>query len=814
MKKRALMLCSIASAAAMTGYPAYAQQSTPASTVEAETGIADIVVTAQRREETAQRAALAVDVVSASTLQNAGVVTAATLNAAVPSLYVTKAGGANSSFFIRGVGNFTNNGYSDPAIAFNVDGVYYGRPTSTTGTFYDLDRIEVLKGPQGTLYGRNATGGAINIIPAKPRIGEFSGYLSGGYGRFEALDLEGAFNAPLGERGAIRIAGKLVNAKGYNDDGTSDEVGQAFRVQLLGELTENFKVRVAGDYSHNGGVGVGASFNGVERYTPGTAATGTSPANYTFVPAGLGPRTGMLSPTGTAYYSTVFIGGPGINPAPLNTPFLDNTYVGANAEFTLKTGVGTLTFIPAWRDSKVKGLFNGPAFRGGLTDEHDEQFTAEARFDGKRIGPIDWLIGGFYYDEKIRGTYTFSQYTIQSYQQFDTGTKSLAAFGRLTAHVSDAFRVVGAVRYTDDKKFFNGASTTLVEICAAPSCIGGPSVPVARSFADVGALIPPALLPQGLPTLPGPANSVAFGANGNRLFYVPLAINTTLPTDKVTYRLAAEYDLGPSSLLYASYETGYRSGGFALAAGKSTYAPETITAITIGSKNRFFNNRVQFNVEAFRWTYKNQQVSHFGFDVNGNNAFFTENIGQSRIQGVDIDTQFKATQTTLLRASVQYLDNKLTSFSYNTPRGGTSLPPVVGCPYTNGTDGAGRTVYVVDCSGKQGFNSPEWSINAGIEQTVELGDYKLVFTGDGRYRSNRVVGFDYLPQENSGSDVTFDASLMLARANDKWSITAWVRNLTDQTVPVLSQFAGSTGNVVATAYAAPRTYGVRARVNF
>jgi iron complex outermembrane receptor protein len=465
MTKRASMLCGIATAVVVAATPGYAQQSTSAPAADDGSGIADIVVTAQRRQESAQRAALAVDVVSAAALQNAGVVTAATLNAAVPSLYVAKGGGANSSFFIRGVGNFTNNGYSDPAVAFNVDGVYYGRPTSTTGTFYDLDRIEVLKGPQGTLYGRNATGGAINIVPARPRLGEFSGYLSAGYGRFDALDLEGAVNAPLGDRGALRIAGKLVNASGFNQDGTNDEVGQAFRIQLLGELTENFTVRIAGDYSHNGGVGVGGPYTGVERYTPGTAATSTSPANYTFVPSGLDPRSGMLSASGAAYYSTVFIGGPGINPGPLSYPFQDNTYVGANAEFTLKTGAGTLTFIPAYWDSKVNGLFNGPSFRGGLTDERDEQFTAEVRFDGKRIGPVDWLIGGYYYDGNIRGTYTFSQYTIQSYQQFRTGTKSLAAFGRLTAHLTDNFRLVGALRYTDDKKFFNGSSTTLVQRC-------------------------------------------------------------------------------------------------------------------------------------------------------------------------------------------------------------------------------------------------------------------------------------------------------------------------------------------------------------
>ena len=816
---RHLLKASVAVAALAMAVPANAQSkespSPGAAAQQPQTeGIQDIIVTAQRRSESSQRAAVAIDVVGPGELNNAGIITASTLNAAVPSLYVTRAGGANTSFFIRGVGNYTNNGYSDPAIAFNVDGVYYGRPTSTTGTFFDLDRVEVLKGPQGTLYGRNATGGAINVIPTRPKLGSFEGYVSGGIGRFRAVDAEAAINLPVGQHAAFRFSGKAVDSHGFNDDGTSDEVGQAIRGQFLVKPSEALTVRVAADYQHTGGIGVGSSFNGFEQFTPGSPATATSPANYTYVPSGLDPRSGLLSSVGRSYYSNIFLGGPRIRPEPLNFPFQNNKYWGANAEITLRTGAGTLTFIPAYRDSKIDNLFNGPAFRGGLNDEHDRQTTAELRFNGERVGPIDYLIGGFYYNEKIRGLYTFSQYTIQSYQDFRTSTKSIAAFGRVTAHLSDKLRLVGGLRYTDDKKRFNGSSITLVEICAAPNCVGGPSVPVATSYGALASVINPALIPQGLPTLPGPPNSRPFGAFGNRLFYAPLTINSKLPKKRLTYRVAAEFDVGPSSLLYASYETGYRSGGFSLAAGHETYDPEYIKAITIGSKNRFLDNRVQLNIEAFKWTYTNQQVSHFGFDVNGNSGFFGENIGRSTIKGVDVDAQFKATTTTLLRGSVQYLDNKLKSFVYNTPRGGTSLPPVVGCSYSNGVDASARLVYVIDCSGKPGYNSPKWSVNAGFDQTFNMDAYKIVLTGDGRYRSNRVTGFDFLAQENSGAQTLFDASLTFGARDDRWAVTGWVRNITDKEVPVLTQFAGSTGNTVTTAYQAPRTYGIRARFNF
>ena len=825
-----LLLTTAAVGALFAASSAYAQTTQPAAepatattavdTPQDDRGIADIVVTAQRREESAQRAAVAIDVISPSVLQNAGVVTTTQLNAAVPSLFIARGGGANTSLFIRGVGNFTNNGYSDPAVAFNVDGVYYGRPTSTTGTFYDLDRVEVLKGPQGTLYGRNATGGAINIIPAKPVPGELSGYASGGYGRFDTYDVEGAINLPLGEHGAVRVSGKAIHGNGYDYDGTNDEVGQAFRVQMLGELTPDLTVRVSGDYSHSGGVGTGYTFNGREQYTPGTPATATSPANYTYIPTGFDPRSGLFSPEAKSYFAGLYLAGPGINPGPLDSPFQNDTYVGTNAEITWKTDVGTLTVIPAFRDSKVDFVFNGPAFRAGLNREHDDQGTLEARFAGKRIGPIDWLIGGFYYNETIRGLYNFNQYTIQAYQNFHTATQSTAFFGRLTAHLTSKFRLVGGIRYTEDRKQFAGTQDTLVEICTRPGppagtgCVGGPSVPTAITLAGLTSVIPASQIPAGLPPAPGAANARPFGSNGNLLFYTENIVNSTLATNRVTFRAAAEYDVLANSLLYASYETGYRSGGFALTLGHESYGPEYIKASTIGLKNRFFDNRVQLNIEGYYWKYSNQQVAHFGLDTNGNSGFFSENIGKSTIKGVDVDAEFKVMRTTLLRGSVQYLDNTLDSFVYTTPRGGTNLPPVVGCPYSNGLDALGRLIYSVDCSGRQGFNSPKWATNAGFDQTFEFGDYKAIFTADARYRSNRVIGFEYLTQENSGSQVTIDASLRVGPANDQWAVTGWVRNLTNKEVPVLAQYAGTTGGTVTTAYGPPRTYGVRARVKF
>jgi iron complex outermembrane receptor protein len=784
-----------------TAGSAWAQsESAPAAAAPSE-GLGEIIVTAQRRSENLQRAAIAVDVVTADNLRAAGVVTSTTLNAAVPSLSVQQGGGANLVYFIRGVGNFTLNGYSDPAIAFNVDGVYLGRPTATTGTFYDLERIEVLKGPQGTLYGRNATGGAINVIPARPVLGKTAGSLAFGYGNYNAVDVEAALNVPLGQTAAFRIAGKVVKRDGYNADGTLDEVGHGLRAQLLLAPSSDFKVRFAVDYSHQGGVGPGGSYLGHEVFTGGAPASSAAPANFVFVPSGLDAFSGFHSADAKAYYAQRFIPQPRINPAPLAYPYLNNTYWGALAEVTWNTGIGDLTILPAYRKSKLDLLFNGPSFRSGRNDETDRQFSLEARLAGKRIGPVDWLIGGYYFHETVNGRYAFNQYGSLSFQAFRSTTESLAAFGRLTAHLTDSFRLVAGGRYTRDNKDIDANVTVLSEGCTLATCVGGPSLPPVLTLAEVA----------GAPTTP--FTPVAYGTFGNTLTAFPLAFTRAVNRGRFTYRLAAEYDLGPSSLLYASYETGYRSGGFALAFGREQFGPEYVEALTIGSKNRFFGNRVQLNVEAFRWKYRDQQVSHLGLDGRGAPGFFTENVGRSTVQGVDIETQVLVTPTTKFDATVQYLDTVADDFVYDSPRT-SPVPPPTTCGVTPTTDSANRPVFRVDCSGRPTFNSPRWSVNAGVEQTIPLGEHKIVLAGNLRYRSNAYIGFEYLPQMQTGSNTLFDASIAFGDSDDRWTISGFIRNITDRQVRSYVQYGAATGGTLSAIYAPPRTYGFRLAYRF
>ncbi|MHA6719984.1 TonB-dependent receptor [Sphingomonas sp. RS6] len=780
-------------AAASEEAPAASTQD--ASGTDQQQGLQEIIVTAQRKSENLQRAGIPVAVVTGDQLVSRGLTSANELGGSVPSLSAQPQGGANTVFFLRGVGNFTVNGYSDPAVAFNYDGVYLGRATSTSGIFYDLERVEVLKGPQGTLYGRNATAGAINVLPTRPKLGENSGFVTASYGNYNAFNVQGAVNIAMGEHGAMRVSGNLVSRDGYQTDGTNDEKTQALRVQFMSELTPDLTVRLGGDFAHSGGKGPGSTYAGRIVYN-GTANQ--------FVPSGLSENSGLFSPEAQAYRQTLFSGLSGRTLDPLDVePYLDNNYYGANAEITLNTGAGTLTVIPAWRYSKLDNRFAVPAFYGNVA-ETDEQKSLEVRFAGKPIGMFDYIVGAYYFDESVDATYLFSQQALNAYQSFTSNTKSYAGFGRLTANFTDRLRLIGGLRYTKDDKDFDGRADVFLVRCTTvvqgrPSCPDAPLLPSTGRYQDLPTSIFPSV----------PDNQARpIGTTGALLIHAVTPVNTTISNDRFTYHLGAEFDVGPRSLLYANYETGFRSGGFALAAGYETFEPEYIDAYTIGMKNRFFDNRLQLNLEAFLWKYRNQQVNHTGVDQNGNQGQITENVGKSTNKGVEVDAQFLATPNTLLSVNVQYLDAKYDDFVYREPIGAT--PPVTGCPYRAS---AVAGMYDIDCSGRTAYQSPKWTMNLGAQQTVPLGDYKLVVSGDTQYRSSRVVGFEYMPNQLVGATWVSNAQISFGAFDDRWSIAAFVRNIEDERYQASAQIYNA-GSAALAVYSPPRTYGVRATSKF
>jgi iron complex outermembrane receptor protein len=809
---KAMLLASATAGAFFCALPVAAQSDGVAGGSD-EAGLQDIIVTAQRVQESSQRAPIALDVINPGELLRQNVIRAEDLSRNSPALSASGGGGPTTVFFVRGVGNATVNAYSDPAIAFNYDGVYIGRPSSTSGMFYDLQRVEVLKGPQGTLYGRNATGGAINVIPNRPKLGQTSGEVTLGYGNYDWLTGQAALNLPLGDKVAVRVAGMLSSRDAFMTDGTGKQREYAFRGQIYAEPTEQLTLRLGMDYAHQGGSGASGFYIGA--VNPNFGPTGF--AGYTYVPTGFDRNQGLLDPRSNALQAGRFVPQVGRAGAIVDgVPYNDNDYWGVTGELNYVTDAGTLTVQPAYREGDLDYTFNGVFRRGGVK-EKDKQTSVEARWAGTFGPSLDYLIGGMFFDESIDVPFAFyNQSTLTPYQRFRTSTESWAGFGKLTFRPVERLSLTAAGRYTSDRKRFDGLSQVYILFCGNPAppqdiCPTLPFTPLVGSATELESFY----TSRGFPVTSVPLYVVPPVAGGSQtapfVLRSPIAINAGLKNEKFTYRLAAQYDVSPRNMIYASFETGYHAGGFSFARGVESYAPETIKAYTLGSKNRFLGNRLQVNAEAFLWKYKNQQYSQFGYDLGNppSTVFLTRNIGNSTIKGIDLDVEFLATRNTLLSASVQYLDTKYDSFVYFAPNQG--LPPNTTCAYAPTTQttpgGAALNVFRVDCSGKRAFNSPKWSFNLDAQQTIPLGAYKLMLQAGTRYRSESDSSAEYLPYLRSEAAFVSNASVTLSSADDRWFASLYVFNIEDN-----QRLIGGTTNsagLISASAEQPRTWGVR-----
>ena len=744
--------------------PAAQTQSAEATPAGDQEGINDIYVTAQRREENLQRAALAVSAVQGDTLTEAGVTEATNLTRLLPSLQVAPAS-AFTQIYLRGVGTFGANAFAEQGVAFNLDGVYLSRPAAPAGLFYDLDRIEVLKGPQGTLYGRNATGGAINVITARPRIGQTEGFITAEYGNYDTIRMSGALNLALGENAALRISGQHAEHDGYYNDGYDDEDTTAVRAQLRYDNRNGFNVNVMADYAHVGGMGSGG----------------------TIMPLLFGEHDTRLGPSDPAVIAAYLARTPTF-PVPqivaTDDGYNDNDFLGLSATVNADLGFATLTVIPAYRDTSLD--FAG--FAGSfLVDvvEDSQQVSLETRL-ANESDRLRWVIGAYYFDENVTADQFFNQASNGTLIQSELDTRAWAIFGQATYSLSDTFRITAGIRYTHENK----QQDTYAE---------------SRPF--VG-FVPP-----------GPPNFIPI------ILTIPTIATTDVNFSRVNWRAGIEWDVGPSSLLYATVSTGFKSGVLYSALGRNYSDPETLTAYTLGIKNRFFDNTLQLNVEAFYWDYQDQQISHLGpvqvattpgGPIFGP-VFLTENAGQATIWGAEFELQWQPTRNDVFVANLQYLNTNYDELLYQF-YSTTGAPPVLGCAVTPTTlTGASpqARIYDVNCSGRPVVNAPKFALNLGYQHTFDLGRSGRIIAGaDTRIESSRFLSIDFLPLGRQGSYMMSNARLTWETRSGNFGVTAFVNNLEDELVFSNSLQSPAKPGTIYNQIRPPRTYGVRATVRF
>ncbi|CAN7461963.1 TonB-dependent receptor [Phenylobacterium sp. LjRoot225] len=571
----------------------------------------EIVVTAQKRPEPLSKTALAVSAMTGETLKAAGVVNPLSISNLVPSAQITQAAGVQIT--IRGVSSPDGTEKGDPSAAFLLNGVYLARQQSLSGSFFDLERVEVLRGPQGTLYGRNATAGVVNVITNRPKF-DFEGSVNGEVGNYDTRRADVMVNIPASETVAVRLAAAynkhdsyLVNPPGVDRSLGVDQDETAVRGSVLWKFgsQEQGSLLVVGDYAHQGGAGPMP----VRAQDFFTDVLSTNPT---------------------------YVGGSSKALRTVRYPFFsdqkqDNKIYSITGELNYELGPVALTYLGSYRvfdryNLQVQAFPKSASFPDNVVTGTTKAQSHEFRAATKKGGPLDAVVGLYYFKEKTEDSENiltnFSGYSIFAFLYPEVVAESKAAFGQATYHVTPKLRLTGGLRYSRDLKSREG---------------------------------------------------VIIGQNGSTVIdptlYTVLTLQNARKTfSKVTWKVGADYDLTDRIMAYGSVSTGYKAGGFndgcmAGSAGCVTptvdsrlfYSPEELTAYEAGLKGRYFDGMLSLNLTAFFYDYTNLQLNSQQ-EPPAPPGQLTLNAGKARVKGAEIEAVFTPGRNDRFDLSIALLD--------------------------------------------------------------------------------------------------------------------------------------------------------------
>ena len=743
----------------------------------------ELVVTARRRTEDAQTVPIALTVVGGSRLEATGTYNIAQITQLAPSITFTSFNPRNTNVNIRGLGNnlgLASDGL-EPGVGLYIDQVYFARPAAATFDLTDIERIEILRGPQGTLFGKNTTAGALNVTTRAPSFTPEGSVevTAGNYGFWQG---KASVSGPIiGDK----LAGR-VSISGTRRDGLTDNVltgekvnnqdNVAVRGQLLYQPTQNFTLRLSGDYSRQqlhccllSYAGYGPSQKPAAAQFPALAAG----LNYT--PASLNAFDRLTDSNANAH-ANQSIGG-----------------VSAVAEWDL--GPATLTSVTAWRSWSWDPANDADFTRLSILNrsenaDEQRQFSQELRIASNGTNTVDWLAGLYYFRQTIdaEGVTEYganSTYWLLSpllpaaltdgYRNdfvATSSTKSYAVFGQITWHATDKLAITPGLRYTYEEKTGDYAST------------------VSGGLATTN------------PTL------LAY----KRALSSAQAYSTDIDDGKLSGQINVAYQATPDLLIYGNYAKGYKSGGLNLAGvpndstgapdlTRAVVAPEETDAFELGLKSRWFDNRVTANLAVFRTDTSNYQANVVD-TVGGSLKQYISNIAKVRSQGVELDLSLARTAGFTGYGSVSYTDASYVSYA-NGP-----------CPL----ELIGAATTVCDLSGRPLPGVSRWSVSLG-------GEYAHAITL-GSVEAEGYVGVDYSYRSGFFSAATdsiysrIDAySLANLRVGARFKggdldLSLWAKNLFDEEYyQYISAQAGNSGALYAST-GDPRTYGVTLRAKF
>lgn len=579
------------------------------ATIQPAAALDSIVVTAQRREEDLQRVPLAITTIDNTLLESRNIVDPGQLNGLVPGVSI------QPSFilltYIRGLGNYSSQPGVDQSVAYNVDGIYISKPYGMPPMIFDLERVEMLRGPQGTLQGRNAVAGSINFVTAKP-VEELAARASVSYGNYNALRVEGMINVPLADGYAFRVAGAMAEHDGYFDNGYGDQNVMGVRASFLANPTPELEAVITAEYTKRDELG----------------------STYSPCPPGSLPSQGCAGVAWDAWAGTPGQGtDAALNQDEENLLYTENRAIYANIDYDI--GLGTITWVPNYREWKYRNHQSLSSAFGYAPAVNDRMHSQELRLASNPGSPFDWVFGVYYAKETAEEQNYFTAQTVPSVEInrpgfrpignvyfkndiTDFSYRSQSVFGQVSVPILDPLRITVGLRYTDDVKRQSGnTGIVLLDDNGEPYV---ESVDVAGEFTS----------------------------------------------KKLNYRVGLEFDVTPEVMIYANTSDGYKAGGVNGVPPNSdfpaTFGPEEITAYQAGIKSRFFDDRLQINAEGFYYDYSGYQTS--GFDVTDDGVLIggTFNSQTARLYGGEIETAFAASPYDVISVNMTLLSAKYTEF--------------------------------------------------------------------------------------------------------------------------------------------------------
>jgi iron complex outermembrane receptor protein len=694
---------------------AYGQDAASAESVSL---LEEIVVTARKREETIDKVPISIAVVSGNRLAAEGVVTLDEAMQSMPGVSVTPTP-VGDLLFIRGVGSGENQGF-EMSVATFIDGVHFGRGRSSRHSFLDVDRIEVLKGPQSIMFGKNTIGGAFNITTRKPTDElevSLQAYVEP---EFDTYQTTGVISGPLSDTFKGRLVVRSDITDGYVDNdftGKSEPQRDDWVVRAIGvwSPTENLDVTFKGEYGEN-------DFKG------GRSQISRAAPQLRQLVLPIDPRAEF----DLDYHKS----GPGVS-APFNKEFESSTTYNGSIAIDWQVGGHTVTSLSSYVGYDLEYAFDSDFTPLDLVhqlwDQKWSTWAQELRVNSPTGRTFEYTAGVYYAKEKFENdkifAFNFSQTGLpfgSAYRVmfFDQDTTTWSAFAQGTWNVTDRLALIAGVRHTDDEKKMN------------------------KDFywANFGSMVP------------NPALTV-FSQIG--LGQAHRYDNIKRSTDNDSFAFTIQYRPG-DTMLYATYSQGFKAGGFD--EGNATgllsdiiFDDEKAKSYEAGIKIRGLQDRLRANAAIFYSEYENLQVSMF----DGVASLIVGNAAESTSKGVELDAQFAATEHLSLSASVTYLDAAYDSY------------PAGPCAYGQGQ--------VCDLSGKTLPYAPEWSgnLSARWEDTLANG-WTYGLRAEAVYSDMFYTAGDLDPFVAQRAYWKYDASVSLTSPSGAWEFAIMGKNLTDE----------------------------------